>query len=400
MRAIAFFLTCAIIPLSINAGRVEQITLDLERPARPFALTVTEATDVTVRANLLSAGAEFDPTGWTGLLWIGDRGGDGGGMTLTNVTAVHGRMTWDLAATAAPTNGRYDAIILGARDGRIEEWGRGAAVVRLNPARTSLPAEWIVGDRAYAVATQALAIASAAATTQQVAAVVGPLQSRIGNIEQNTNRWDLAHSWGNHAEAGYFLASGIVNYYTRSQTDQEISSAIDAVVFPVTSVNGKTGDVVVATDRIATLDGDRWIDATGSVWLVGPTAVTNWFYTDSISPATTSVLDGLSFPLPPEFYIETPHGYISGTSEPPYAPIHTEIWLGEDIGALWGTASATDGIYATDWFGWSRLFSREVMTIKTQRVDRVALQSELKNTIYARPEADGKHSLWIREETP
>ncbi|HHU15227.1 MAG TPA: hypothetical protein GXZ62_08570, partial [Lentisphaerae bacterium] len=57
MRAIAIFLTCAMTACAI-AGRVEQITLDLERPARPFALTVTEATDVTVRANLLSAGAE------------------------------------------------------------------------------------------------------------------------------------------------------------------------------------------------------------------------------------------------------------------------------------------------------------------------------------------------------
>jgi hypothetical protein len=197
MRAIAFFLTCAIIPLSINAGRVEQITLDLERPARPFALTVTEATDVTVRANLLSAGAEFDPTGWTGLLWIGDRDGNGG-MTLTNGTAVHGRMTWELAAASTPTNGRYDAIVLGAQDGRIEEWGRGAAVVRLNPARTSLPAEWSYGDLSYVIATQALAIASAAATTQQVA---------------------------------------------------EAAAAIPR-------------------DRITTIDGSQWIDATGGVWRV------------------------------------------------------------------------------------------------------------------------------------
>jgi len=200
MRAIAIFLTCAITACAI-AGRVEQITLDLERPARPFALQITEATDVTVRANLLAAGSEFDPTGWTGLLWIGDREG-GGGIALTNGTAIHGRMTWELAATSTPTNGRYDAIILGAQDGRIEEWGRGAAVVRLNPARTSLPAEWSYGDISYVIATQALATAYAAATTQRVDELETLLAESYMQREESdacymlrTGRVDVADDW-------------------------------------------------------------------------------------------------------------------------------------------------------------------------------------------------------------
>ena len=252
MRAIAIFLTCAMTACAI-AGRVEQITLDLERPARPFALTVTEATDVTVRANLLSAGAEFDPTGWTGLLWIGDRGGDGGGMTLTNGTAVHGRMTWELAAASTPTNGRYDAIVLGAQDGRIEEWGRGAAVVRLNPARTSLPAEWSYGDLSYVIATQALAAASAAATTQRVDELEALLAESYMQREESdacymlrTGRVDVAGDWMVSVPGGSSLSlrsSPSLNLIDTSNSNLRRSVALDTMRlrFAISTISPPSG---------------------------------------------------------------------------------------------------------------------------------------------------------------
>ncbi len=139
------------------AARIETISIDLERPQQPFVIPLTEATDSTVSAQLLASGSEFDPTGWTGLLWYGTTAG---GYTLTNSASGYGLMTWSIPVYSMPTNGRYSVQILGAISNRVEEWGRGAMIVRMNPSRDYLPAQWITNSPAYSTALQALALAS------------------------------------------------------------------------------------------------------------------------------------------------------------------------------------------------------------------------------------------------
>lgn len=156
------------------AARVETVTIDLERPQQPFAISATEQTDVSVTANLRASGSEFDPSGWTGLLWYGTTAG---GITMTNTSAAVGSMTWQIPVSSIPTNGRYTVQIFGAATNIIEEWGRGALTVRLNPAHGSLPACWISSDRAYSVATNALEIANQA--------IAGKVSSYIRAVESN-----------------------------------------------------------------------------------------------------------------------------------------------------------------------------------------------------------------------
>lgn len=199
MKPISIILACA--ASCCLAARVETITLDLERPQQPFILTITEATDSTVSAQLRASGSEFDPAGWTGLLWYG---GADGGQTLTNLIAGYGAMTWSVPVSAMPTNGRYSVQILGAISNRVEEWGRGALVVRINPSRDFLPAQWATNNLAYAAAIRAQAgvdaLAAVAITNEQDLTAMAAIATNKTTVIYNpTNAYEwidgAGHSW-------------------------------------------------------------------------------------------------------------------------------------------------------------------------------------------------------------
>ena len=180
--SLSTIMACALTASGCFAARIETITLDLERPQQPFTLTLTEATDSTVSAQLRASGSEFDPAGWTGLLWYGT---SVGGQTLTNATAGYGTMTWSVPVAAMPPNGRYSVQILGSISNRVEEWGRGALTVRLNQSRDYLPAQWLTNSPAHVAALQALSglnamsnallFAITSAVPTQISAAVAPL---------------------------------------------------------------------------------------------------------------------------------------------------------------------------------------------------------------------------------
>lgn len=177
------------------AARVELVTLDLERPKRSFALQFTENTDTTVRAVLRASGAEFNPDGWSGVLWYGTPAD--GGITITNIAAAYGCMDWRVPAVAVPTNGRYTVQIFGAKGDNIEEWGSGILAVRLNPARETLPAEWQSGNLAYITATNALAVATIAHATADAAAVTA--NRRITKLWAESG-WGYANAHGEYRQ--------------------------------------------------------------------------------------------------------------------------------------------------------------------------------------------------------
>lgn len=165
MKAVFFIGT--LISITCLAGRIETFTLDLERPQQPITINLTEATDSTISAELRASGSEFDPSGWTGLLWYGT---SSGGITLTNTSSGYGLMTWPIPMTVVPTNGRYSVQILGTISNRVEEWGRGALTVRVNPSRDHLPAEWLTSSpwarsADLSTASNALAISIASSTS-------------------------------------------------------------------------------------------------------------------------------------------------------------------------------------------------------------------------------------------
>jgi len=134
------------------AARIETVALDLERPKTEWTVTLTADTDTSIRATLRAAGSDFDPDGWTGLLFYGD---SGGGITLTNTATEFGSMMWDITSPNVPTNGTYLVQVLGAKDKRLEEWGRGRMTVRASPSKDSLPTNWATNNLAYALAAEA-----------------------------------------------------------------------------------------------------------------------------------------------------------------------------------------------------------------------------------------------------
>lgn len=226
-----------------GAARVERITIDLERPKQPFTLQLTSSTDTEVQATLFASGSEFNPEGWQGILWYGDVSG---GIAITNSTSMWGVMSWDVTANLLPTNGRYSAQILGARGGRLEEWCTGVLQVRGGLGST-MPPDWTTaGPAAYDMATNALAKA-------ELVEGWGDWGPRVGALESYSNIWTTAHTWGNHALAGYLLPSALINYATTNY----VSNYVAAHSTP--------------SDKIITQDNTQWIDATGVVWRVGPT---------------------------------------------------------------------------------------------------------------------------------
>ena len=216
-----------------HAARTETVTLNLANPKQPFTLSFTDATATTVEARLKTSAVDFDSSGWTGLLWYGSPGS--GGITLTNVAASAGVMTWDVTEAHVPTNGRYSVQIFGFQANRLEEWGRGALTVNSSSSKGALPAEWQspssvllaainAATNALSVsvaanlesATGALAIASEVAFTNEAAlrvtgdrdssnnvtAVRTELTNRVSAVEGYTNR--AATAWQNPASAAYW----------------------------------------------------------------------------------------------------------------------------------------------------------------------------------------------------
>jgi hypothetical protein len=159
--------------LGTFAARTEVVTLNLANPKQPFTLSFTDATATTVEARLKTSAVDFDSSGWTGLLWYGVPGG--GGITLTNVAASAGVMTWDVTESRVPTNGRYSVQIFGFQANRLEEWGRGSLTVNSSSSKGSLPAEWQSPSSVLLAAINAATNALSVSFAETLASVTGAL---------------------------------------------------------------------------------------------------------------------------------------------------------------------------------------------------------------------------------
>lgn len=299
MRNTVIASTCAL-AICCLAARVEQITIDLERPKQAFTLQLTEDTDATIRATLRASGAEFDPSGWTGLLWYGT---SQGGLTLTNSAAEYGSMEWTVARSAAPTNGRYAVQILGTKGALTEEWGSGALTVRLSPSSGTLPAEWLSGNIIWQTATGALSKAEAAlawgphaglyATDGDITAAVSPLAETnalfatwLAGISGRTNLWNQAWAWDNHALAGY----------ATTQQVAAVAADLDALAYTVENLPPPVTDGLPSTNAVPVL-----IYATQTV-----TEVIGWAYVITLTTELPPS-GGPGGPLPPQTIIFPPN---------------------------------------------------------------------------------------------
>jgi hypothetical protein len=270
MRYAIFF---SLLAASAFAARTEVVTLDLARPKQSFALSFTDATSTTVEARLRYSGADFDPTGWTGLLWFGTSGG--AGITLTNATAATGLMTWDVTAASTPTNGRYSVQIFGYSSGRLEEWGKGALTVSLSPSLNSLPADWQTNS-AWRLAINAealLRISGDAAGTQHVESVRSALLA--------TNVQTLAAT-SNALATAVQTATGAVwaASYAGLTNEAAIRAAADASFAART--NDWDGALQAEADTLADVLG-RGFEATQQITLYTgastsvPTVIANYY---------------------------------------------------------------------------------------------------------------------------
>lgn len=260
MKAHPLLLGLLLLAGGASASRVDRLTLDIERPIQPFVVEITEETDTTLRAAIRGSGAEIDLDGWIGVFWYGD---EREGLALTNSAAAWGQMEWDLTASLLPTNGRYQAMVLGHRPGRTEEWGRGVLQVRLNPSLDSLPPEWGgAGGEAYIIATQALSAASSASALAQAATnAAGQAAHAAGLLEARAPNWDAAYEWGDHA--GLYL--GLPGWHTWLSTNtlattSYVDQALSAIPPPL-------------TDRI--INERQMLDADLDIWDVRDVGDTN-----------------------------------------------------------------------------------------------------------------------------
>jgi len=327
---ICFFVSA----IACHAARVEQIRLDLNRPQQPFAITLTESTDATVSAELLASGAEFSPSGWTGLLWFGS---DGGGVTLTNCSAAMGEMSWNVSSSVMPTNGRYSVQILGVTSNRTEDWGRGALAVRINPSVESLPTQWVTNTPPYSVALRALAAAT-----------------------DHAARTDNPH--------------GTTAAQIGAATPQMVSDAITILSNALASASSGSAAKSDSAYRLSTTNGLIWMDATGALYRV--TFVTN--YTVSLPPQQSPFV----WPWPsgigafPFTETNTWTGYFSGG----YAYVEYTGDAGTPFDNItWSGSSA--GSYPLSLLDPSRMFGActiaQVVSSTTQAYDRVAFFSDL-----------------------
>lgn len=256
MKTLLLLFLSATAASAVFAARVEQITLDLERPKQAFALQLTESADTTLRAALRASGVEFEPSGWTGLLWYGDKTG---GITLTNSTSSFGSMEWAIPAASVPTNGRYSVQILGASGSVVEEWGAGVMSVRASPSGGALPAEWLAGNPAWITATNALAVAQSAATTQQLADAVAPLAGTQSVAEV---AGDLAEHTGDTANP-----HGVTAPQIGALTDEQDLIALGALygtnallraAFTNEAVLREAGDTALSTGKLDVAATATW----------------------------------------------------------------------------------------------------------------------------------------------
>lgn len=281
MKTLASFLSAAVAVAAV-AARVEQVTLDLERPKRAFALSITEQTDTTLRASLRASGAEFDPDGWTGLLWFGT---EAGGVTLTNGAAAYGSMDWTVPASAVPTNGRYSVQILGVSGSTVEEWGIGALSVRLSPSAGSLPAEWLAGNPIWHAATNALELARGAATTQQLAEAVAPLAAYAAYWPPDATDAQF-FSYVTNAAGGLDITA----YNTTGGLDVDVPEYIHGR--PVETLWSYS----FASNSVSSVSGG------GRLWGIGPKAFQRCYSLESINLPTVGYVGSMAFEVCTNLY--------------------------------------------------------------------------------------------------
>lgn len=190
-------------------GRVSNITCDIARNST-YSCRFTAMTDAAVMANIQYNSSEFDVSGWTGIFFIGD---GHGGMAITNTAREFSSFTFSIPVSSIPTNGTYYSQLIGYKNGRIEEWGRGIVVVDGNYSDGTLPAEWIREHPIYQIATQALEVANNA--YQLVAGQSNVFWAIISSIPSSSitsndmARWNQAHEATTNIPS---LAKGMTNY--------------------------------------------------------------------------------------------------------------------------------------------------------------------------------------------
>ena len=270
------------------------------------------------------------------------------------------------------------------------------------------------------------------AVRNALAASVQPLGPRLDAVEAwPTNDWRAAYSWGDHALAGYLLPAALAPY----ATTQQVADAAAAI----------------PRDRITTIDGSQWIDATGGVWRV---TSSEGFWRLTVAGTQYGCVTNASYDIPAIFSIWQGGGMVrywsadgnasvmyDGVSTDPN--IHTTVRCSptsvetnynqfavyeEDLddGSFEFYSDGTYTHIILEWFG--------TPVSATQRVDGVAWQSDLSSyattqalaaalaplattqqvaeavsgaltnlnpnlnlNLYAVPAAGGKHELWVKE---
>jgi hypothetical protein len=339
------------------------------------------------------------------------------------------------AVRAAGTVRRGDAVVWGDAQGRTIT---GADMGNSAWASTGMVAAAVSAAAAGMASTQQVAAAVAPlATTQQVAAAAAALTihtnradnphgvtaaqvgaitaevdpvagPRLDLIEPETNKWNAAYGWGDHALAGYLLPADLAPY----ATTQQVAEAAAAI----------------PRDRITTIDGSQWIDATGGVWRVSYGGGGYW--TISIlgtlyGSATNAYYEVRSAPF--DFW-NYDQAFWDGEAyfrwypdgDPGHGHVYVEVQGVEDTHDYnYPTNDLADGVFefytSATYTHFVLAWSNDLASATTQHVDGVAWQSDLAPyattqqvaeavsgavtnlNLYAVPVAGGKHELWMKE---
>jgi hypothetical protein len=206
------------------------------------------------------------------------------------------------------------------------------------------------------------------ALTAEADPVAGP---RLDLIEPETNKWNAAYAWGDHALAGYLT----------NETDEIALAAVNALEIP-------------PGDKITAPDGSQWIDATGGVWRV---TSSEGFWRLTVAGTEYGCVTNASYDIPAIFSIWRAGGMVrywsaDGNASVMYDGVSTEPNIYTTVRCSPTTVETnynqfavyeedlddglfefySDGKYThiiLEWFG--------TPVFTTQRVDGVAWQSDL-----------------------
>ena len=163
---------------------------------------------------------------------------------------------------------------------------------------------------------------------------------------------------------------------------------LDPIAVEALSMHSTNGTHVTAAEKtnwndktkLVSVDGTQWQDATGGVWRISTQPVYAWYFTSGVDAgATTTLVSGLSYPLPHNFFVQVaPEISIAMVTDETYQDYGTIEVTG--YWTWWGYISVDSITTFSDGGFWATLFPVQIgIGVMTQHVDSVVYKTTLDN---------------------